>query len=319
MREAVSTKSMTYEDWLTLRRTYIGGTDAAAISGLSPWRGPAAVWREKVLGQSGDATGNKRILEMGRRLEPVARDLFREEVAEKKGWRVIERHAILFHPQWEIAGANVDGIIQAGPGNQGIWEGKTTAAWNEKAWEQGGIPTQYVAQVQWYLFVTGYQFAWLTCIFGGQDVRHYEIRRDDAQIARMEDACKRFWLSYTVPGIVPPPSLADGADYKDVLPDRGAPDEIKLPGACDAAIFELADLKSQARDIDGRITFLENHLKYELRDHEKGVTPQGKAVSFKEQKGRVTIDARKLAAEYPQAYGECARVGESFRVLRVGK
>ena len=34
----VSTKGLAHEDWLNYRRTGIGGSDAAAIVGLNPYR-----------------------------------------------------------------------------------------------------------------------------------------------------------------------------------------------------------------------------------------------------------------------------------------
>ena len=44
---AASTRDMTREQWLEERRKGIGGSDAAAIAGLSPWKSPVAVWLEK--------------------------------------------------------------------------------------------------------------------------------------------------------------------------------------------------------------------------------------------------------------------------------
>ena len=35
------------EEWLALRRGYIGGSDAAAVVGLSPYVTPYQVWAEK--------------------------------------------------------------------------------------------------------------------------------------------------------------------------------------------------------------------------------------------------------------------------------
>ena len=42
---------MTREEWLSARRTGIGGSDIAAILGLSPWRTPLDVYRDKVDGE----------------------------------------------------------------------------------------------------------------------------------------------------------------------------------------------------------------------------------------------------------------------------
>ena len=42
------TPCATFDEWKRLRGTYIGGSDAAAILGLSPYRSPGEVWIEKV-------------------------------------------------------------------------------------------------------------------------------------------------------------------------------------------------------------------------------------------------------------------------------
>jgi len=41
------TLDMPREQWLELRRQGIGGSDAAAILGMNPWKSPMDVWLEK--------------------------------------------------------------------------------------------------------------------------------------------------------------------------------------------------------------------------------------------------------------------------------
>ena len=41
------TLEMPRDEWLELRRQGIGGSDAAAILGLNPWKTPMDVWLEK--------------------------------------------------------------------------------------------------------------------------------------------------------------------------------------------------------------------------------------------------------------------------------
>ena len=57
-------------EWLELRSHGIGGSDVAAIMGLSPWRTPYQVWADKVLGIREDISG-KPAVEWGTILEPV--------------------------------------------------------------------------------------------------------------------------------------------------------------------------------------------------------------------------------------------------------
>ena len=43
----ISTKGMSREEWLKLRKKTIGGSDAAAVVGLSKWASPYSVWADK--------------------------------------------------------------------------------------------------------------------------------------------------------------------------------------------------------------------------------------------------------------------------------
>lgn len=44
----ISTKGMTREEWLTLRKTGIGGSDAGSICGLNPYSSPMKVYQDVV-------------------------------------------------------------------------------------------------------------------------------------------------------------------------------------------------------------------------------------------------------------------------------
>lgn len=43
----VKTKDMSHEDWLQWRKRGIGGSDVAAIAGLSKYKSPVGVWLDK--------------------------------------------------------------------------------------------------------------------------------------------------------------------------------------------------------------------------------------------------------------------------------
>ena len=47
MIRKIPTAAMSKEEWTALRSTTIGGSDAAAILGLNPYKSPYALWAEK--------------------------------------------------------------------------------------------------------------------------------------------------------------------------------------------------------------------------------------------------------------------------------
>ncbi len=48
MKKIISTENLSYEEWLGLRKTGIGGSDAAVILGISPFKSTLELWNEKV-------------------------------------------------------------------------------------------------------------------------------------------------------------------------------------------------------------------------------------------------------------------------------
>ena len=46
MIRKIPTATMSKEEWTALRSTTIGGSDAAAILGLNPYKSPYALWAE---------------------------------------------------------------------------------------------------------------------------------------------------------------------------------------------------------------------------------------------------------------------------------
>ena len=68
-----------HEEWLKARKTGIGGSDIAAILGLSPYRTPVDVWAEK----TGRATAQDETLQM--RFGRYAEEFVAREYTAKTG------------------------------------------------------------------------------------------------------------------------------------------------------------------------------------------------------------------------------------------
>ena len=71
-QELVDTSNLSNEEWLSYRRRGIGGSDAAAILGISPWRTARDLYYDKLNVVKADMDENWVALEMGHLLEPIA-------------------------------------------------------------------------------------------------------------------------------------------------------------------------------------------------------------------------------------------------------
>ena len=68
----VSTENLTEQEWLAYRRQGIGGSDVAAILGISPFRTARDLYDDKLnIASAVDDAGNWVALEMGHLLEPL--------------------------------------------------------------------------------------------------------------------------------------------------------------------------------------------------------------------------------------------------------
>lgn len=169
------------KEWLDMRRKHIGASDASAILGVSPWKTPLQLWRQK-MGLEPE-TPITPAMRRGMELEPIARQAF----IAKTGIEV--KPAVLFNPDYEWQMASLDGFNQDA---RCLVEIKCPNAQTHALAKAGKAPEHYLIQVQHQLCVTGLENAFYFS-FDGHDGAIVEISRDNTLIAQILDAEKDFW------------------------------------------------------------------------------------------------------------------------------
>lgn len=187
------------------RRSFIGGSDAAAILGLSRWRTPLQVWAEKTGQIQPEDISEKLNVKLGVRLEDTVAELF----CEATGFKVRRVNETMFHEKYDFLAANIDRRVV---GDDSILECKTTSAWNAKQWEGEEIPQEYIIQVLHYLAVTGYSKAYISVLIGNQDFKWKEIRRDEKTINAIVEQEVKFWNEFIVPVVMPTRIMANDSE-----------------------------------------------------------------------------------------------------------
>ena len=122
-------------DWLKARRKGIGGSDAASVLGISPWKSNVQLWEEKTGITEPEDISDKEAVRFGKESEAAIRRLF------------------IF--------ATLDGELTDQTGRKGILEIKTTEIRRSIDWKKwnGQIPDYYYAQVVHQMLSRGYEFA----------------------------------------------------------------------------------------------------------------------------------------------------------------
>lgn len=176
------------EEWLK-HRTRIGGSDAAAILGLNPWKSNVQLWMEKTGQTPVPDISDKDVVKYGVAAEPLLRSLFAIDFPEYE----IEYFGdnMILNDDFPFAAASLDGeLIERATGRKGILEIKTTnilQSMQKEKWNHQ-IPDNYYIQLLHYLMVTEFDFAILKAslktVFDGMpyiQTKHYFIERSEVQ------------------------------------------------------------------------------------------------------------------------------------------
>lgn len=118
----VGTEGLPREQWLEYRRKGIGGSDAAAVLGISPFRTGRDLYYDKLNIVTADDAENWVQLEVGTLLEPLVAKIF----AHKTGYKIYRRPFMFQHPLYPWMLADLDYMVELPDGTTAILEIKTT-------------------------------------------------------------------------------------------------------------------------------------------------------------------------------------------------
>ena len=147
------------EQWLKARQKGIGGSDAAAVLGLSPWKSNVRLWEEKTGLREPEDISDKEVVRFGKESEAAIRRLFELDFPQYKV-TYDEFGMIANEPDCPFIFATLDGELTDSDGRKGILEIKTTEirrSLDRKKWD-GQVPDYYYAQIVHQLLATGYDF-----------------------------------------------------------------------------------------------------------------------------------------------------------------
>lgn len=277
-----NTDEISHDEWLALRRDGIGGSDAAAVAGMHPYKSAFQVYLEKVDMQPD--TVDSEAAYWGRKLEPFVAERF----AESTGLGV-ERFPFLIASAdrpWQLA--NLDRLVYPAadqPASPRPLEIKTVNPWDER-WGHGDdideVPAHPALQTLHYLDVTGFDAAYVAVLIGGQRFRHYYIERDEALIAHLRTITAGFWQQ-VIDRVPPVPSAIDTdllQHLYDVTPGKVVNLDAQAPLVLDLCRTRWA-AKTDAEEILRTADDADNQLRALLGDAEIGTVGGDPVVTWK--------------------------------------
>jgi putative phage-type endonuclease len=244
--------------WLEERRKAIGGTDVAAILGLSKWSSPMQVWLNK-RGMT-EASDNPQMA-WGRRLERPILEGYADHVGHPITFA--NPYEFLKSPVVKVLGASLD--ARWADGDQRPVDAKNIRWKNQQDFGEAGsdiIPIYYACQLAVQMHVTDTPTADLAVLFSGQQLEVFTLYRDMEVESMILEKVEAWWERHIVQGI--PPEVDGSKATTEYLTRRFQKNsDLILPATPEAleAAKRLAEVRARAKEVETEQARLENILK----------------------------------------------------------
>jgi len=324
------------------RRGGIGGSDIAAVLGISPWKTPLDLYREKVGEAEPDDLSANDAVHFGNVLEDVVAD----EFSRRSGLRVRRNNQHLVHPDLPFVQGSIDrAVVGKVMGMKAGLECKTADKWAARdKWGEGveflrgadgaitaitdddRVPDWYLVQCAYYMALTGAEIWFLAVLIGGNDFRTFAIRRDDELESMLLRRASTFWNDHVLAETPPPPTTQ--LDLETLYAQDTGESIDATPEIVDTWA-EIKELQAQRAALDARIDGqtvgrtkiggLKNRLRAYMGDHsEILLSDEGKTLAtWKKQKDRKVFDEAAFKEAYPKLHREFLAAKPGPRVLLI--
>lgn len=308
MKKLVNTSELSFEDWLKERKKGIGGSDAAAIAGLNPWKSALSVWLDKTDDAREGIPDNER-MRVGRDLE----DYVAKRFEEASGKKVRRNNFLLGHAEHDFLIANIDREVV---GEKSLLECKTTNSYAKNDWEDGKIPLHYEIQCLHYLMVTGYERCYIAVLIGNEKFVYKTIERDEDTINNLLKLEKDFWENHVVAMMPPDPDGSD--DYSTILKKKykgDLPESIELQE--EEKIDRYFDVTTLIKELETEKKVIEQGIQTQMGDYQAATAP-GAKITWKPYTTN-RFDSKRFKVDHEDLYEDYINTTEArrFAIKRV--
>lgn len=297
------------------RSKYIGGSDVAAILGVSPWKTPFQLWQEKLgLFTEEPSPAKQRIFARGKRWEPVVVEMLVDELqARGHDVQVLARNQRYQDAEHPFLACELDLEILI-DGEELNGEMKTVHPFAAKDWgeqDSDEIPVYYAAQAMHGLMIYPRKRTLVAGLIGADDLRIHYVERDEETITAMRQKEVEFW---NLVQTETPPELTNAEDVRRMFQrDNGVTVE------CGSEVAELVErlksVKASAKALEAQQEEIETRIKLAFGEASTLAFMGRPLATWKAQTAR-RIDTKALEAAHPDIAEQFRKPSES-RVLRI--
>jgi len=243
------------------RNNFIGGSDTGAILGISPYKTPLQLYREKIGEEVEEITPEKqKIFNRGKRFEPVVAEMMIDELTDRgHDVEVVARNERYNDPEHPFLSAEIDMelIIDNETVNAEI---KTVHPFAAKDWgdiNTDEIPVHYIAQILHGQMITGRKKTVVAALIGTDDLRLHYVHHDDSLVRHIKEKELDFWQMVEKriePAPINPEDIMRLYEW-----DNGQP--IQANRAAVEAVEQLKEIKIKIKNLEAGKTELEKAIK----------------------------------------------------------
>lgn len=262
------------------RTTYLGGSDVAAILGISPWTTPFQLFQKKTGALVEEITPAKeRLFARGRRWEPIVLEMVVDELQERgHDVQVIATGQRYTDPEHSFLAAEIDAELMV-DGELVNGEMKTANVFAADGWgarDSDDVPIYYLAQVMHGLMIQPRRRAVIAALTGFDDRPMLRwVERDEETIAAIRAKEIAFWQRVQS-GDAPDPTTAEDVKWL-YRQDGGTTLEADDDLVSDVAALRM--LKSSAKELEAEIELLATRIKLQMGSNAVLLGPNGKPIA----------------------------------------
>lgn len=290
------------------RSKFVGGSEVAAIMGLSQYETPLSIWAKKTGNIPSEIEMNEAI-EFGIDLE----DFVCNKFAERTGKTVTVDEKTYRHPDYDYMVAHIDRRVDGCE----VLEAKTASAYLANAWEGDEIPDAYHIQLNWYLGVLGDSVGHIACLIGGQKFVYKEIQFDQPLFDKCVETVRVFWEEFVLRDIAPFAIANDKDTLVELFPES-RPDSLMILDDPDLELefnqlaVDHMEGRGQIKEIEVEVDAAGNRIRQLIGDGDGVETGIHKATWRNQDQTNMDIARMKEDGVYSKY-----AVKKSIRVLRV--
>lgn len=303
MVEKILLAGVDNKEWIRLRKSGIGGSDAGAICGVNPYSSAMKVFRDKT-SEEIEETDNEAV-RIGHDLE----DYVAQRFMEATGLRVRKSNFMYRSKEHPFMIADVDRLVV---GEDAGLECKTASAYNEDKWADGDIPLHYVMQCCHYMAVTGKRTWYIAAVILGRKFTFRKLEWDDKLINRLIEVEEDFWNNHVIQGIIPPPDGSKACDevIEKYFHTAKKASAVKLVGF-DEKLRRREEIAGFIEELEGEKKQIEQEIKLFMKENEFANSEQFR-VSWKNIDS-TRLDTERIKEERPEFYIDYGKVSHSRR------